>query len=92
MKEAVTRAVEGPVSASLPASALQLHPRVRIFLDEEAASGLKNADYYRWIQADVERTLPIKKTTEAGTTVTAQQRGSCWGKVTTSKSSLQELQ
>ena len=85
-KEAVTRAVEGPVSASLPASALQLHPRVRIFLDEKAASGLENADYYRWIQADVERTLPIKKTTEAGTTVTAQQRGSCRGKVTTSKS------
>ena len=52
-KEAVTRAVEGPVSASLPASALQLHPRVRIFLDEEAASGLENADYYRWIQADL---------------------------------------
>ena len=48
-QEAVTRAVEGPVSASLPASALQLHPRVRIFLDEEAASGLENADYYRWI-------------------------------------------
>ncbi len=52
-QEAVTRAVEGPVSASLPASALQLHPRVRIFLDEEAASGLENADYYRWIQADL---------------------------------------
>ena len=48
-KEAVTRAVEGPVSASLPASALQLHSRVKIFLDEEAASGLKNTDYYRWI-------------------------------------------
>ncbi len=50
-KEAVARAVEGPVSASLPASALQLHPRVKIFLDEQAASGLQNADYYRWIQA-----------------------------------------
>ena len=48
-KEAVTRAVEGPVSASLPASALQLHPQVEIFLDEVAASGLENADYYRWI-------------------------------------------
>ena len=48
-KEAVTRAVEGPVSASLPASALQLHPQVKIFLDEKAASGLENADYYRWI-------------------------------------------
>ena len=51
-KEAVARAVEGPVSASLPASALQLHPRVRIFLDEEAASSLENADYYRWMAGE----------------------------------------
>ena len=45
----VAAAVEGPVTASVPASALQLHPNVKIFLDESAASRLKHADYYRWV-------------------------------------------
>jgi glucosamine-6-phosphate deaminase len=42
------KAVEGPVTASVPASALQFHPQAKFVLDEEAASGLKNIDYYRW--------------------------------------------
>jgi glucosamine-6-phosphate deaminase len=46
--ESVARAIEGPVTASCPASALQLHPDVTLILDEDAASGLKNIDYYRW--------------------------------------------
>jgi glucosamine-6-phosphate deaminase len=45
--EAVHRLVEGPVSASCPASALQLHPHVSVLLDPEAASGLERLDYYR---------------------------------------------
>jgi glucosamine-6-phosphate deaminase len=45
--EAVAGAVEGPVSASLPASAIQLHPEVMVLLDEAAASRLRYADYYR---------------------------------------------
>lgn len=45
--DAVARAVEGPVSARVPASALQLHPRVSVLLDEPAASGLELADDYR---------------------------------------------
>lgn len=32
----------------IPASALQLHPRVTVCLDEEAAAELKLRDYYRW--------------------------------------------
>jgi glucosamine-6-phosphate deaminase len=44
----VARAIEGPVTASVPASALQLHPRVKFILDEEAAAKLSNIDYYRW--------------------------------------------
>ncbi len=44
----VARAIEGPVSASVPASALQLHPQVKIIIDDEAASGLALLDYYRW--------------------------------------------
>jgi len=45
--EAIAGAVEGPVTASLPASAIQLHPRVSVILDEAAAAHLAGADYYR---------------------------------------------
>jgi glucosamine-6-phosphate deaminase len=44
--EAVHRLVEGPVSASCPASALQLHPHVSVLLDRDAAAGLERLDYY----------------------------------------------
>ena len=38
--EAVAAALEGPVTAKVPASALQLHPDVTFILTEDAASGL----------------------------------------------------
>ena len=44
--EAVAAAVEGPLSASCPASVLQLHPHVTVLLDDQAASRLHRADYY----------------------------------------------
>ncbi len=46
---AIAGAVEGPISAMNPASALQWHPKVTVFLDEAAASGLKMKRYYRWV-------------------------------------------
>ena len=46
--EAVAGAVEGPVTASLPGSAIQLHPHVTVVVDEAAASRLRFADYYRY--------------------------------------------
>jgi glucosamine-6-phosphate deaminase len=45
-REAVARAVEGPVTASVTASALQLHPQVTVLLDRDAAAGLRHLDYY----------------------------------------------
>jgi glucosamine-6-phosphate deaminase len=45
--EAVAAAVEGPLAAVCPASALQLHPHATVVVDEAAASGLKLADYFR---------------------------------------------
>lgn len=45
---AVAGAVEGPLTASLPASAIQLHPRTTVVVDEPAASQLRFADYYRY--------------------------------------------
>lgn len=46
---AVALSVEGPVTAMVPGSVLQLHPRVVFILDKEAASELKMADYYTWV-------------------------------------------
>lgn len=47
--EAVAAAVEGPITASVPASILQLHERATILLDEAAAGNLKRSEYYRWV-------------------------------------------
>jgi len=47
--EVVALALEGPVSALVTASALQLHRKVTVILDEPAASKLKLRDYYRWV-------------------------------------------
>jgi len=47
--------IEGPVTARVTASMLQLHPRVIVVLDEDAASQLKQADYYRWVQEQKQR-------------------------------------
>lgn len=50
--EAVQRTVEGPVTASVPASLLQFHPCAKIILDEDAAGLLERASYYRWTYAN----------------------------------------
>jgi glucosamine-6-phosphate deaminase len=42
----VARALEGPVTAMVTASALQLHPRCVVILDEGAAANLTMRDYY----------------------------------------------
>lgn len=48
---AVAGAVEGPVTSSLPGSAIQLHEHVTVVVDEAAASQLAHADYYRYAYA-----------------------------------------
>lgn len=50
--EAVAGAVEGPLTASLPGSAIQLHPHATVVIDEAAAAHLANADYYRYTFAN----------------------------------------
>jgi glucosamine-6-phosphate deaminase len=49
--EAVAAAVEGPLSASCPASVLQLHPHVTALVDSAAATELARRDYYRDVHA-----------------------------------------
>jgi len=44
--DAVAKAIEGPITASLTASALQLHPEVTFILDKGAASELTQREYY----------------------------------------------
>jgi len=47
--KAVAAMVEGPVTAMVPASALQFHPSVKVIIDEAAASQLSKRKYYRHI-------------------------------------------
>jgi glucosamine-6-phosphate deaminase len=47
--EVIAQAVEGPITSMVTASALQLHPRCTVIVDEEAGALLKEKDYYRWI-------------------------------------------
>ena len=44
----LARAVECPLTASVTASAIQLHPRCIVIADEQAASRLARAEDYRW--------------------------------------------
>jgi glucosamine-6-phosphate deaminase len=44
---AVAKAIEGPITSSVSASALQMHPDVTFIIDEDAAYSLTQRDYYR---------------------------------------------
>jgi len=45
--DTVAQMIEGPLRAMCPASALQLHPRTCVLLDQDAADKLEMTDYYR---------------------------------------------
>jgi glucosamine-6-phosphate deaminase len=46
---AVAAALEGPLAANCPASAIQLHPNATVVLDPEAAAELRLTDYYELV-------------------------------------------
>jgi glucosamine-6-phosphate deaminase len=48
----LAKAVEGPITSMVTASALQLHPKCQVVVDEEAAAELKGIEYYRWVFAN----------------------------------------
>ncbi|HXJ58981.1 MAG TPA: glucosamine-6-phosphate deaminase [Verrucomicrobiae bacterium] len=50
--DVVAGMVEGPITADLPASILQMHPACTLVVDEPAATRLKRAEYYRWVYAN----------------------------------------
>lgn len=45
----IARAVEGPITSMISATALQLHGHCTVVVDDAAATGLSCQDYYRWI-------------------------------------------
>jgi glucosamine-6-phosphate deaminase len=45
----VAKAVEGPITASVPATVLQVHARAVAVLDRAAAARLRTAKYWKWI-------------------------------------------
>lgn len=47
--EVIAKAVEGPITSMISATALQLHPHCTVVVDQAAAAHLQAADYYRWI-------------------------------------------
>jgi glucosamine-6-phosphate deaminase len=55
---AVANAIEGPVTAYVPASALQFHANATAIVDEEAGSRLKLKDYYRDVMEMTELFTP----------------------------------
>jgi glucosamine-6-phosphate deaminase len=55
---AVANAIEGPVTAFVPASALQLHANATAIVDEEAGEHLKLKDYYRDVMEMTELFTP----------------------------------
>ena len=52
--KAVQAAIEGPVMSLWPASALQLHPKVVFYMDEDAAELLTMRAYYRQVRENEE--------------------------------------
>jgi glucosamine-6-phosphate deaminase len=47
--EIMAKAVEGPVTSMISATAIQLHENCTVIVDEAAASKLQEKDYYNWI-------------------------------------------
>ena len=55
--KAIAHAVEGPITAEVPASVLQMHPQTIVVIDKTAASQLKRVDYYKQVYANKQKLL-----------------------------------
>ena len=45
----VAKAVEGPITSMISATALQMHPECTLIMDEAAGGNLKESEHYRWV-------------------------------------------
>ncbi|MFC6670515.1 glucosamine-6-phosphate deaminase [Marinobacterium aestuariivivens] len=59
--EAVRTMVEGPLSASCPASALQQHPNTLVIVDSEAGSQLSQCEYHRRVKIETDRLMDAER-------------------------------
>ena len=50
--KSVAEVIEGPLTAMVPGSILQMHPATRILIDDAAAAGLKRREYYQFVYAN----------------------------------------
>ncbi len=55
--DAIEKCVEGAVTSQITSSALQLHPKATIIVDEDAASKLKRALHYKWVYENKRKLL-----------------------------------
>ena len=58
--EILAKAVEGPITSMISATALQLHPSCTVVTDEEAASLLREKEYYKWIFENESEWIPYR--------------------------------
>jgi len=58
--EMILKAVEGPMTAVVTASALQMHRRCTVIVDEPAAEWLQMTEYYRWVFANEPEWAPYR--------------------------------
>lgn len=56
----IAKAVEGPITAMISATALQLHPNCKVILDAPAAQDLTGRAYYDWIFANEPEWQPFR--------------------------------
>ena len=47
--EVIARCIEGPITAQVTASMVQMHPWVTVIVDTPASMKLKRRDYYEWV-------------------------------------------
>ena len=59
--EIILKAVEGPMNAVVTASALQMHRRCTVIVDEPAAEWLQMKEYYRWVFANEPEWAPYRE-------------------------------
>jgi glucosamine-6-phosphate deaminase len=58
--KAIVKAIEGPVTAMVPASALQLRHDVMVILDKAAAVKLRHQKYYRRVLEMAAGVRPVR--------------------------------
>lgn len=58
--EILAKAVEGPITSMVSASAIQLHEKCRVICSADAAERLKGVEYYNWIFENEPEWIPYQ--------------------------------